>query len=80
VTADLVSSYFAKYVVRITPESASTSFVGTAYRPARFRAKLDLTWSHSDWTTNLRWNYTGAYHNGGDPTCPRRPGVRCLPG
>ena len=70
VTAELVGSYFAKYVVRITPRSAQTSFVGTAYRPPRGRARLDLTWPHGDWSANVRVNYTGGYHNGNDPACP----------
>ena len=74
VTAELESSYFAKYVVRITPESAQASFVGTAYRPSRGRAKLDLTWPHGNWSSNLRWNFTGGYHSGIDPPCPTAPG------
>ena len=74
VTAELVSSYFAKYVVRITPQSAQASFVGTAYRPPRGRAKLDFTWPHGNWSTNLRWNFTGGYHSGIDSVCPSAPG------
>ena len=74
VTADLVGSYFANYVVRITPQSAQTSFVGTAYRPSRVRAKLDLTWPYGNWRANARWNFTGGYHNGDDPVCPSASG------
>ena len=74
VTAELVGSYFANYVVRITPQSAQASFVGTAYRPPRVRAKLDLTWPHGNWSTNVRWNFTGGYHNGNDPACPSARG------
>jgi outer membrane receptor protein involved in Fe transport len=74
VTAELVGSYYAKYVVRITPQSAQASFVGTAYRPSRDRAKLDLTWPHGNWSANLRWNFTGGYHSGIDSACPSAPG------
>ena len=78
-TAELVGSYFANYVVRITPESAQTSFVGTAYRPPRARTKLDLTWPHGNWSANLRWNFTGGYHNDNDPACPSPRGCPVSP-
>ena len=74
VTADLAGSYFNKYVIRITPQSAQASFVGTAYRPPRGRTKLDLTWPHDHWSANLRWNFTGGYHSGNNPACPTAPG------
>jgi outer membrane cobalamin receptor len=74
VTAALLTSYFANYIVRITPQSKPTSFVGTVYRPARLRAKLDLTWTHQNWTTNARWNFVGSSENGNDPACPSGPG------
>jgi iron complex outermembrane recepter protein len=74
VTAELVGSYFANYFVRITPQSAQASFVGTAYRPPRARAKLDLTWPHGNWSTNVRLSFTGGYHNGNDPACPSARG------
>lgn len=74
VTAKLESSWFAKYVVRITPESAQANFVGTAYRPSRARAKLNLTWPHGNWSANLRWNFTGGYHSGIDSACPTASG------
>lgn len=74
VTAELVGSYFASYFVRITPQSAQASFVGTAYRPPRARAKLDLTWPHGNWSMNVRLNFTGGYHNGNDPACPAARG------
>ncbi len=74
VTAELVGSYFANYVVRITPQSAQASFVGTAYRPPRVRTKLDLTWPHGNWSTNVRMNLVGGYHDGNDPACPSARG------
>jgi len=70
VTVQLVGAYFAKYVVRITPQSAQASFVGTAYRPPRGRARFDLTWPHGNWSANVRVNFTGGYHNANDPACP----------
>jgi outer membrane receptor protein involved in Fe transport len=72
--AELVGSYFVNYDVRITPQSAEASFVGAAYRPSRVRAKLDLTWPHGNWSANVRFNFTGGYHNGNDPACPSMPG------
>jgi hypothetical protein len=73
-TGELNTSWFEHSVVQITPESASASFVGKTYRPSRFRGRLNVGLQNGHWDGNFRLNYTGSYHDPGNPACPMAQG------
>jgi iron complex outermembrane receptor protein len=59
--ADVSGSYYQKYEDRITPQSPGTSFVGTPYHPARFRAEINLALARDPWRANASLHYISGY-------------------
>jgi iron complex outermembrane recepter protein len=56
--------------IQITPTSAITNLLNTFGEPLRFRAKANAGIQKSHWTVYGRINFSNAYHNPDDPSCP----------
>jgi iron complex outermembrane receptor protein len=67
--ADLDATYYLKYDQQVTAGTPTVSIDNTTYNPLRFRAKANVGWDMSGWSSNVRVNFANAYKNTQDPSC-----------
>lgn len=59
----LITTWFSKYDVAITPAATPADQLNNIYNPLEFKARADLTWNRGGLVGALFVNYLGSYDN-----------------